>query len=229
MKMSKTLIFIIFLLTLNLGTLPVIAESDLPIKSIKNIKNNQTVDILHVTKIDSTISIIMDYDLNSTSQLATNESLVVLVIFSITTDENLYKIQAAMLFFHTGENQYFMFWMLGDPYKQAQDWQSGVKNEHFEINGDQLTLTFIEFLNIGNPEIETTVIAKLAFVGEVSVTTINFRPILDQFIAELPISYEIPSIGSSSSEEAPGAATPGFTILSIASVAISVFLSKRRK
>lgn len=217
-----------------------------------SIAYEQTVDILQVTKIGSSISIVLDYNLNSTSQLDSNESLAVLVVFG---QDEPFAIEAAMLFFHTVEEHYFLFWMLGDPYSQAQNWQIGVENEHFQTDDELLILNFIEFLGITDPEIETIILALITSACEVNTQTNDFRPILDQFITYLPIYYEVPSVEkpetseetstelskeettkslektSESSEESSqgsvGGLTPGFTILSTMAVFLSTLIILR--
>jgi hypothetical protein len=204
--------------------------------------NQQTIDIFQVTKIGSSISISLDYDLNSTSQLDSNESLAVLVVFS---QDEPFVIEATMLFFHTIEED-FLLWMLGDPYTQAQLWQLGVKNEHFYTQNGLLTLNFIEYLDITKPEIVPFVIALIAS-GEINNQTNDLTPVLNQFVTYLPIHYEFPSIEEPSTTEEPSTEitsekssressqgsinglTPGFTILSTVTVFLSTLIVLRFK
>jgi hypothetical protein len=171
------------------------------------ITNEVDVDIFQITQIGPAISIVLDYSFNATSQLEINESLVVLVIFSITTQEDPFTVKASMLFFHAGENKSFLFWMFGDPFRQVQNWQPGIENVHFVADNDLLTLNFIEFLEISDPEIESTVLAKITSGTEVSAYTNDFRTVLEQFITDLPISYEFPFILSTTSEGTSGSST----------------------
>lgn len=236
MKMSKTFLITLFLLVLAIGTFPVLAFADT--------SNEGSVEVHQVIQNGSGILIVLDYNLNSTSQLDINESLAVLVIFSDSTKEDTLPVQAAMLFFHINDNQFFLFWMLGDPFKQAQNWQKGTENEHFQTDGDQLTLIFIEFSDISNPEITMTVLAKISSCCEVNAYSNDFRVVLEQFIAELPKSYEFP-ITTTTSEVTSGPSTTGetetttsseessrtdivsgFTILSIFGVLLSLFIIK---
>jgi len=236
MKMSKTFLITLFLLVLAIRTFPELAFADT--------SNEGSVEVHEVIRNGSGILIGLDYDLNSTSLLDTNESLAVLVIFSDSTKEDTHPVQAAMLFFHTDDNQFFLFWMLGDPFKQAQNWQKGTENEHFRIDGDQLTLIFIEFWDINNPEITMTVLAKISSCCQVEAYTNDFRIVLEQFIAELPILHEFP-MTTTTSEETSGPSTTGetetstsseessrtdivsgFTILSIFGVLLSLFIIK---
>ena len=203
-----------------------------------SIANQRTIDILQVTKIGPSISIFLDYNLNSTSQLDSNESLVVLVVFS---QDNPFIIEAAMLFFHTAEDQYFLFWMLGDPYTQAQNWILGLENEHFQTDNELLILNFIEFLKISDPAIHPIVLALITSTYEVSNQTNDFQPILGKFIAYLPVHYEFPSFEESefSSEETTetqgektseeGGPTPGFVFLSTLGVFLSIPIAARLK
>jgi hypothetical protein len=162
------------------------------------INAEKNIDIFQVTQNGPTISIELDYNLSSTARLDANETLVVLVLFSQSTQEDSLTIQAALLFFHTVEDQYFLFWMLGDLYNQAQNWQSGVENEHYQIDETLLTLTFIEYLGVGNQETETTVLARITLYSEINNQTNDFRSILDEFRTDLPISFEIPTIETTS-------------------------------
>lgn len=215
-----------------------------------SIASQRTINILQVTKVGSSISIFLDYDLNSTSQLDSNESLAVLVVFS---QDEPFVIEATMLFFHSVEED-LLFWMLGDPFTQAQLWQLGVENEHFQTQNELLALTFIEYLGITSPEIIPFVIALIT-IGEVNNQTNDLSPILDQFVPFLPIYYEFPSIeqpgtteetstemtgekttleSSKSSEEesqaSVGGLTPGFTIiLSTVSILLSTLVILRFK
>lgn len=234
MKKSKTSFLIVVLVLIVCTLYPSVA-------------NQQTIDILQVTKIDSSISIVLDYDLNSTSQLDSNKSLAVLVVF---TQDEPFIIEATMLFFHTVDDQMFIFWMLGDPYTQTQIWQFGVENEHFQTDNELLTLNFIEYLGITKPEINAIVIALFTSCA-VNNQTNDFRPILDQFITYLPIYYEIPSIekpvtskeistevteeettesqGEKSSEGSVDGVTPSFTILSTVGIFLSFLMVLRFK
>ncbi|MFX1516673.1 MAG: hypothetical protein ACFFC6_10210 [Promethearchaeota archaeon] len=205
-----------------------------------------SVDILHVTKFGSSVSIVLDYNLNSTLKLDSNESLAVLAVFS---QDEPFLIEAAMLFFHTIEEQYLLFWTLGDPYTQAQNWILGQENDHFQIDDSLLTLNFIEFPKIGDPTIHPIVLALITTTYEISNQTIDFRPILEKFIPYLPVYYEIPSSsGPESSSEAEttetqsresseetshetgvGGLTPGFVFLSTLGVFLSIPIATRLK
>ena len=205
-----------------------------------------SVDIFHVTKFGSSVSIVLDYDLNSTSTLDLNESLVVLAVFG---QGEPFLIEAAMLFFHAIEDQYLLFWTLGDPYTQAQNWILGQENDHFQTDNNLLTLNFIEFPKIGDPEIHPYVLALITTTYEISNQTIDFRPVLEKFIPYLPVYYEIPgSTEPESSSEAettsetqaretsetsqgPGESipTPGFVFLSALGVFLSIPIAARLK
>jgi hypothetical protein len=118
--------------------------------------------------------------------------------------------------------------MLGDPYTQAQNWQEGVENEHYLIDNELLTLNFIEFQGIKDPDIEIIVLANINSACEVSADTNDFRPTLNQFITNLPMSYEFPSIEKQATEKK---SSPGFSILSTVGVFLStlIVLRFRRK
>ncbi|MFX1507667.1 MAG: hypothetical protein ACFFDC_16395 [Promethearchaeota archaeon] len=206
-----------------------------------SIANQHTIDILHVTKFGSSVTISLDYNLNSTAQFSSNESLAVLVVFS---QDEPFVIEATMLFFHTVEED-LLFWMLGDPFTQAQIWQLGVENDHFQAQNELLTLNFIEYLGITKPEIFPFVIALITS-GEVNNQTTDLSPILDQFVPYLPIYYEFPSIeqpgtteettqetsvkkSEESSQASVGGLTPGFTILSTLSILLSTLILLRFK
>ncbi len=207
-----------------------------------NAKKN--VDIIQVTRNGPALSIELDYNLSSTAQLDANETLAVLVLFSQTTQDDSLTIQAALLFFHTVEDQYFLFWMLGDPYSQAQNWQSGVENEHYQIDETLLTLTFIEYLGVDNQETETTILARITLYSEVNNQTNDFRIILDEFRVDLPLSFEIPTIETISKTTTSETTTekesttttttttesfftPGLMLFLTISVLFSMFLLKR--
>ncbi|UCE14566.1 MAG: hypothetical protein JSV04_05145, partial [Candidatus Heimdallarchaeota archaeon] len=157
-----------------------------------------------------------------------------------------------MLFFHTIENKFFLFWMLGDPYTQAQNWQIGTEYEHYLTSNNQLTLTFIEFSGISNTEI--TVLAMFTSDIEVNAYGNDFRMTLDQFIEYLPLTYELPTIEStttapvtetSTTEEktttedktttttteekrtTEPSLTAGFTLISL--IGISILISRTRR
>ncbi|UCE12879.1 MAG: hypothetical protein JSV04_11885, partial [Candidatus Heimdallarchaeota archaeon] len=108
MKLLKTFVFMLVLLAISLVYTPVLARN-------QAVSSDRNIDIFHVSQNGPTIMIVLDYNLSSTSQLVENETMALLVIFSQSTQEDPFSIQAAMLFFHTIENQFFLFWMLGDP------------------------------------------------------------------------------------------------------------------
>jgi hypothetical protein len=235
MKKSKTSLSIVILILVICTLNPSIASQ-------------RIIDILHVTKTGSSISIFLDYDLNSTSQLDSNESLAVLVVFS---PDEPFSIEATMIFFHSVEED-LLFWMLGDPFTQSQMWQLGIENEHFHTQNELLALTFIEYLGITRPEIIPFVIAMIT-TGEVNNQTNDLSPILDQFAAYLPIYHEFPSLEQpgtteetsteittqesstqkpseeESSQASVGGLTPGFTILSTLSILLSTLVVLRFK
>jgi len=225
MKKSKTCFLLGLLLIL-------CTPSSFPSQAYEN-----TVEIYQVTKFGSSVSVVLDYDLNSTSKLDSNESLAVLVVFS---QHEPFGIEAAMLFFHTIEEQYLLFWMLGDPYTQAQNWILGQENDHFQTENELLTLNFIEFPKISDPAINPIVLALISSF-EASNQTVDFRQILEKFIAYLPVHYEVPSFekpetsseestetqGEKTSEE--GGPTPGFMFLSTLVVFLSIPIATRLK
>jgi len=221
MKMSKTSIFTLFVLVFIFKAFPALAITD----TINLPTDN--VDVLHVTQSGPTLSIVLDYNLSSTSHLDTNELLTVLVVFSDSSQEDPLTIQAAMLFFHTSEDQFFLFWMLGDPYKQAQNWQTGAKNEQYQPDGNLLTLNFIEFQGISNQETEFKILAKISSDFEINSLVNDFRVILDLFLADLPLSYEFSYQPSPSDTKKKG--INGFTILTAIGVFLSVLLVKKNK
>ncbi|MFX0183313.1 MAG: hypothetical protein ACFE95_09565 [Candidatus Hodarchaeota archaeon] len=222
MKMSKTSIFTLFILIFIFKAFPVL--------TITNTINLPTshVDVLQVNQSGPTLSILLDYNLSSTSYLDTNELLNVLVVFSDSSQEDPLTIKAAMLFFHTSEDQFFLFWMLGDPYKQVQNWHTGTKNEHYQTNGNLLTLNFIEFQGISNQETECKILARISADFEVNSQVNDFREILDFFIADLPLSYEFSHLPTPSDTKKKG--INGFTILTATiGVLLSVLLVKKNR
>ncbi|MFX0171881.1 MAG: hypothetical protein ACFE9L_08175 [Candidatus Hodarchaeota archaeon] len=218
MKIVKNSLLVLLISVLAFATIPLLAStSTLDLTSEK-------IEVLQVMQIDSTISIILDYNLSSTSKLNTNDLLAVLVIFSESTQEESFTVKAAMLFFQTADDQFFLFWTLEDPYQQAQNWQLGTENEHYQINDDLLTLNFIEFLGINNQEIEITVLAKISSDFEVNSHMNDFRVILDRFITDLPLSYEYLYTEPLTSKKKKA---PGFTFISIIGSFLSVIIVKR--
>lgn len=220
MKMSKTSIFTLFVLIFIFKAFPALAITD------RINLQTDSVDILQVTQSGPTVSIVLDYNLSSTSHLDTNELFTVLVVFSDSSPEDPLTIQAAMLFFHTSEDQFFLFWMLGDPYKQAQNWQTGAKNEHYQTNGNLLTLIFLEFQGINNQETEFKTLAKISSDFEINSQANDFRVILDLFLVDLPLSYEF-SYQPPTDTKKKG--INGFTILPAIGVFLSVLLIKRNR
>ncbi len=187
MKMSQRFMLAFFAFLLILGNFPVHAT------------NEGTIDVLYVTKIGSTISIELDYGFNATSELDTSDSLAVITLFSQADD--LLSFQASMLFFQTADDQLFHYWMLGDPYKQAQNWQEGTESGHYQISDETLTLNFIEFLGINNPGTEVIVLARITLEFNQTDQMNDFQTILDEFVTYLPTSHEIPTVEPTTTTE----------------------------
>ena len=234
MKKTSILLLKIFVVTFILWNFPIVSSATTSISTsfMRNseVTNEKSVEIFQVIQTGPSLSITLDYDLNATSQLEENESLSVLVVFG--NQENHFAIQAAMLFLHTQEGQYYLFWMLGDPYLQAQNWQMGRENEHFIVDKELLTLFFIEFSDINNQEIETSVLAQIDTDSGVNQQTNDFRIILDQFMSKLPISYPLVSssitqTSDESTQSTSGSLSPGFTILSLIGIFLSVLVLKK--
>jgi hypothetical protein len=188
--------------------------------------SSEKIDVIQVTQINTKITIVLDYNLSSTSKLDTNELLAVLVTFSESTLEDPFAVHAAIIFFHTVDNQFFLFWTLEDPYHQAQNWQLGTENEHYQIYNELLILNFIEFLGINNQETEIRVLAKISSNFGVTTHTNDFRVILDQFIADLPLSYEYLHTEPLTSKKKR---TPGFTFVTIIGIILSVIVLKKSR
>ena len=146
--------------------------------------------------------------------------------------------------------------MLGDPYKQAQNWQEGTENEHFQIIDETLTLNFIEFIGINNPGTEAIVLAKITLEFNQTDQMNDFRTILDEFVAYLPRPHEIPptettsepttttsveestTTPTTSKEEttatketttSDGLLTSGMTVLSTISLFLSLIIIRRTR
>lgn len=256
MKISKVVLLLLVLLGILLADLLILAKIE-PVncKCRRNqaIRSDRNIDIFQVTKNGPSVVIVLDYNLSTTSQLAENEAMALLVLFSQSTQEEPFSIQAAMLLFHTLEDQFFLFWMLGNPYGQAQNWQIGSRYEHFLTSDKQLTLTFIEFSEISNPETEITVLAKITSDIEVNTDGNDFRMTLNQFIDYLPLTYELPIIKTTTTEPtttesmttAPTTTEPtttttteertstepsltaGFTVISLFGISISILITKK--
>ncbi|MFX0050810.1 MAG: hypothetical protein ACFE8U_05890 [Candidatus Hermodarchaeota archaeon] len=218
MKIVKIPLLVFLISILALATIPLLASTrTLDLAS-------EQIDVLQVMQFDSTIKIVLDYNLSSTSKLDTNDLLTILVIFSESTQEEPFIVNAAMLFFHTADDQFFLFWTLEDPYQQAQNWQLGTENEHYQINDDLLTLNFIEFLGVNSQEIK--VLAKISSDFEVNSHMNDFRVILDQFIANLPLSYEYLHTEPLKTKKKR---TPGFTFVSIIGIFLSIIVIKKSR
>ncbi|MHA2224545.1 MAG: hypothetical protein ACXAC8_05045 [Candidatus Hodarchaeales archaeon] len=233
MKKNSILLLKIFVVTLILWNFPILSSATTPISVSNSFMHNsvvtseKSVEIFQVVQTGPSLSITLDYDLNSTSQLEENELLSVLVVFG--NQEDHFAIQAAMFFLHTQGGQHYLFWMLGDPYRQAQNWQMGTENGHFIVDNELLTLFFIEFSDINNQEMETSVLAQISPDSGVNQQTNDFRILLDQFISELPISYLSISYSTSdeSSQSGNGFLSPGFTILSALGIFLSALILKK--
>ncbi|MFW9778698.1 MAG: hypothetical protein ACFFE8_07560 [Candidatus Heimdallarchaeota archaeon] len=232
MKKTSFLLLRVFVFTLVLWNAPILsAGTNVNTNSFEGTlagTNEKNVGIVGVVQTGPTIAITLEYDLNTTSQLESNELLAVLVVLGI--QENPFVIKAAMLFMQTVDGQYHLFWMLGDPYRHAQNWQTGNENEHFTVKNERLTLFFIEFSDINNQNLETTVLAQITTDFEPNQQTPDFRIILDQFIGRLPISYlsGFYPATSTTSLESPNVSS-GFPIISTIGVFLLVLLLKKFK
>jgi hypothetical protein len=229
MKKTSSLLLKVFVFTLLLWNIQILSagtttNSDSFPRNLVHTSEN-SVEIINVIQTGPAISITLDYDLNSTAQLEENELLTVLVVLG--NQEDHFAIKAAMLFVHTNDGQYYLFWTLTDPYRQAQNWLAGNENEHFTVDNALLTLYFIEFLDIENPDLETTVLAQITADFEPDQQTNDFRIILDQFIGNLPISYPVISYPTTTTETTNVAS--GFPILSTIGIFLLVLILKKFK
>ncbi|MFX1513505.1 MAG: hypothetical protein ACFFCQ_13045, partial [Promethearchaeota archaeon] len=172
-------------------------------KALGTQTNEEDIEILQVTLTGYTLSIILDFDFsNAFSQLETqNSSLTVLVLFGNYSQQSIFNIDAVMLFIHTVANESFLFWMFGNPYQQIQFWQLGTENEHYQINGDQLTLYFLEYSKLYDSDITIYVFAKIITDFEVNQSASDFSFVLEKFIRDLPQQISFPSVSDTTSEK----------------------------
>ncbi len=129
-------------------------------------------------------SIILDYNFSTTAILG-DSGILAIVIAYINQSSSI--IEAIELFFHTPSDEYLLFWMAGDPFREIQQWNLGNIFEHFQVQENQLDLTFIEYFNIDDPTIEILVRARILEDITISSQSIDFSIILENFYDVLPL------------------------------------------
>jgi hypothetical protein len=225
--------FILVLLIISLNSL-IIANAEFNTKlntyPVALITNKQNIDVHYVFQSGSHVSISLDYDFSTTTQLDTNEFLSILLVFTDNEEDPLDGIDAAILFFHTATNQFLLFWMIGDPFHQTQMWQLGVEFQHFQVDKDLLIIDLIEFTNISDHEIKLIVMGKILANFELDGQVTDFRMILDQFLPELNVGYETIYQPTSKSSTTKKKAS-GFLFIYTISILLlcSIIVSKKRQ
>lgn len=142
------------------------------------------------------ISIILDYNFSTTTLLSDSGTLAIVIAYVNHSSSN---IEAIELFFHTPSNDFHLFWMIGDPLQEVQQWYLGNIFEHYQVQENQLDLSFIEFLNINDPTIEILVKARILEDVTISSQSDDFSIILEYFFDVLPLpawSYSYPTTTS---------------------------------
>ncbi|MFW9994891.1 MAG: hypothetical protein ACFFD4_22815 [Candidatus Odinarchaeota archaeon] len=196
------------------------------------------VTILDVFQSGSQISIMLNYNFSSTAQLGTDGYLAVFLVFRNVTSS---APETAMLFFHTADDNFSLFWMAGDPYHQAQFWQ---QSKQFQVNHNLLSMDFIEFLEITNPDIQLVVLAKILTGPNTNLQIGDFQSVLEEFGTDLYVGYGFivttkttteTSTGTTSRETSISSTTtapsfiPGFTLLAMIGVLVSLSVIVRNR
>jgi hypothetical protein len=186
----------------------------------------ERVPVIDVFQSGSHVSITLNYNFSTTGQLGNDGCLAVLVAFMNRTSN---APEAAIMFFHTIKDQFLSFWMIGDPYHQAQHWQH---SDHFQVNCSLLSLDFIEFLDISNTDIHLVVLASILTDFNLDTQTGDFQSILEEFEPDLHVDYWYPESTTTTTKLSTTTSSfiPGFTLLIITGVfiALSVISMKKR-
>ncbi len=185
------------------------------------------VSISQVTQNGSSFWITLDYDFSVAPAREETESLVVLILLTLPLgDTNQYV--GSLLFFRTTTGNNLLFWMLGDPYASVGLWQSGSEDEHFQAVYNQLSLIFIECPDMDDPGLSIIALAKLLEIGTIDQITVDFHPILNEFLPDLQ-SIEVIPLDSTSTTTTKAKGFPGFLLPVNLGILILIGLKHRKK
>ncbi|NHJ02927.1 MAG: hypothetical protein EAX86_12395 [Candidatus Heimdallarchaeota archaeon] len=127
-----------------------------PISAVSNpvtvISDVEIIDSFHS---GSTFTFMMNYNFSSTIRMDATESFS---FFAVLINKTDYQIKAALCFFYDITNQYQAFWMVGNPFRDIQDWYA---NDYFSANECYLELDFFAYTEVANSIIFPLALAKL--------------------------------------------------------------------
>ena len=153
-------------------------------------------------------------------------------------------ITGSMMFFRTNLGDNLLFWTEDDPFMLNSPWYSGYEYSHYQTSSYELMLTFIEFSEYNNPELEIHVLAKKILIGEVDQYTSDFCEILEVFLPDLPSFYKKPvtvettttttpetttTTQDETSTDTTSGITSGFLLLTSVGLGLMAIRSKNRR
>ena len=204
----------------------------------------EDITVLQVTQNGPQVLINLDYDLESQPGRDENDSLVILVLFTLPVEKDMIGIASSMMFFRTNLGDNLLVWTEGDPFVFNTPWYSGNEYSHYQTSMNELLLTFIEFPDYNTPELEIYVLAKKFAISEVDQHTSDFREVLEVFLPDLPSFYEksvpidtttttIPVTTTTTLDETStdttGEITSGFLLFSCVGLVLIAIRSKNRR
>jgi len=178
-KKPKHKILIILLISYSLLTGVSLSQG-----SIESQLTFNEITIYDVFQSGPYTSIILDYNFSSTAILSDSGTLAIVIAY---INQSSSIIESIELFFHTPSNEYLLFWMIGDPFREVQQWYLGNIFEHFQVQENQLDLSFIEFFNINDPTIKILVRARILEDVTIFSQSNDFSIILENFFDVLPL------------------------------------------
>ena len=151
------------------------------ISSSNGIALNSPIEILVNNRTSDSLEIMLNYDFSSTY----DESLAFIATFS--PYQYLSDIESSIIFIRTPEEENFLFWMIGNPFTQAQNWQQGYNLEHYSITGNTIYFQFTEYINFKDPEL---FVYEFAMFTSMSVDSYSndFSEILLSILPFIPIT-----------------------------------------
>ena len=102
--------------------------------------NSDQIEIQNIILEGSTVSIILEAELATLTDL--DQYLYILILFDGKGDPTAWE--AAMLFLYTNSSLIYVHGMIDDPFVGGI-WMQGFEGTHYQVNGNLIQLTFIEF------------------------------------------------------------------------------------
>lgn len=172
---------------------------------------NNTIEVLTVNHSINGLEVGLDYDFSTTYE----ESMAFIATFS--PNEYLKDIEGLIIFIRTPLEENYFFWMLGNPFLTAQNWQQGFSSQHFSISDNSLFVYFTEYESFTTPNLYIYTYATFS-----SIIVDSYSNDFSDLLLHIPPLIPIEDQTTSSESEQPTTSESTTTITTESSIITTV-------